>query len=84
MHRLERIEEAVEENRKILRALNRARKWGIATKIAYWVFIVAIAFGAYYYVEPYVGDLFEFYSGAKENVEKVGRAGENLLGVLPD
>jgi hypothetical protein len=84
MRRLDRIEEMVEENRDILRKLNRARKIGIATRIIYWIFVLALAFGAYYYIEPYVGDLMQFYKNVKSNVEKVSKTSQNLLNILPD
>jgi hypothetical protein len=51
---LERVENQLRENTKILRRIDRAYKWNLILKVVYWLVIIALAFGAYYIIQPYV------------------------------
>ncbi len=52
--------ELSKENNKLLKKVRRVQKIARNTKIVYWLFIVAIAFGAYYYVQPFVKKMTGF------------------------
>lgn len=71
-----------EENNKMLRSIYRAQRWGRVWKITYWVAVVALAFGAYYYIQPYVDQLLEVYGGLSGQVENAGSIGERLNTLL--
>lgn len=47
----------VEENNKILRKINRAVALSIAWKAFYWLAIIGLSFGAYYFIQPYIDTL---------------------------
>lgn len=48
-----RTHELAEENNRILRKMRRANRWATIAKISYLVIILALAFGAYYFIQPY-------------------------------
>ena len=54
---LERVAQMAEQNNKMLRHLYRSMIWSRITQIVYWLIIIAIAFGTYYIVQPYLGPL---------------------------
>lgn len=58
---LERVVELAEENNKILRGLRRAARWGQFFTFIKWLIIIGSAFGAYYYLQPYLDQLMEVY-----------------------
>ncbi len=67
----------VEENNKLLRKMHRAAIWGRIWHIFYWVVIIGLSVGAYYFIEPYVGQIQGLYGGLKGDVENVrGAAGQ--------
>ncbi|HNW71664.1 MAG TPA: hypothetical protein PKZ36_00370 [Candidatus Paceibacterota bacterium] len=69
---LERTLEIAEENNKLLRKVRGVQKWRAFWTIAKLVIIIAIGFGAFYYLEPYIGrvtNTFNSFSGAKQNID---------------
>jgi hypothetical protein len=56
-----------EENNKLLRSLHRSMRVRRVLSIVYWVFIIGSAIGAYYFIEPYVGQVKGIYDGASSD-----------------
>ena len=86
---LERAVALSEENNKILHGIRRANRWAIVYKIFYWVVIIAVSYGTYVYVQPYVDQLMKTYSGlvgsaasAKNTVSQFSGL-DKILNVLP-
>ena len=67
--RLEKIERLVEDDSRMIKKLYRAMQWGRAMRILYVVIILSIAFGLYYYIQPYVGDFVDIYLGAQSALD---------------
>ena len=75
---LREIKELVEENNTMLKKLRRGQVWGRVFTILYWVIIVGVAVGAFYFVQPYVnalqetqssiGGIFDIFGGGEESV----------------
>lgn len=86
---LERAVALGEENNKILRGIRRGNRWAIAYNIIYWIAIIALSFGAYVYLQPYLEQLMKMYadiSGTVNNVSKIGDQIpdiQNMLNSLP-
>lgn len=57
---LERTYKMVEENNSILRSLQRSKRIGLVIKSLYWIVIIGLSVGAFYFVQPYI----EFMTGA--------------------
>ncbi len=51
---LERTYKLCEENNTILLSLRRANRIGTAVKIFYWVVIIGLSVGAFYFIQPYI------------------------------
>jgi hypothetical protein len=44
----------VKENNDLLRGIRRRARWGVAWRITYWVLIIGVSLGAFYFIQPYV------------------------------
>lgn len=51
---LERTYRLVEENNEILVKLRRASRISMAVKAIYWIVIIGLSVGAFYFIQPYV------------------------------
>jgi hypothetical protein len=54
---LQETRQLVEENAVILKSIQRTNRVNTFMKALYWVFIIAVSFGAYYLIQPYVNML---------------------------
>lgn len=61
-----------EENNRMLRSLKRSMLWSRVMSILYWVLILGVSVGAFYYIQPYLDDVMSIYDGVKSNLENVG------------
>lgn len=61
------IQAMTEENNKILKKMNRRAVLGSISRLLYWVLIVGIAFGAYYFIEPYVTKMTNLYNSVSNS-----------------
>ena len=60
------LKEALElarENNAIIKKMWRATQWGRAIKALYWLIIIGITIGAFYFLQPYVDLLENVYGG---------------------
>jgi len=60
-----------EENNKLLRKMHRAALWGRVFHFLYWVVIIGLSVGAYYFIQPYIDQLTQVYGGVKNDVSGV-------------
>ena len=72
-----------EENNKMLRGLRLRARISSFLRIIYWLIILGITFGAYYFIEPYVNSMIKSYNDIKSNVENVKNVTTNIPS-LPD
>jgi len=70
---LERTLRISEENNKILKNMRRAGRLGTAFRIFYWLVIIGLGFGAYYFIEPYVKQFNVVYTQFNNTVKNFGR-----------
>jgi predicted negative regulator of RcsB-dependent stress response len=59
--------ELTRENNRILKSLRRIHRWNVFFRVVYWIIIVGIAVGAFYFLQPYV-DQFKSISGSFSNL----------------
>ncbi len=57
------IREATIQNTMALEKMKRANRIAIGAKIFYWLIIIGISFGAFYFIQPYIDTLKGVYSG---------------------
>ncbi|MBP6857804.1 MAG: hypothetical protein KBC11_01265 [Candidatus Pacebacteria bacterium] len=69
--RLKSIEEKLEKNTEILTRIRRVQKNSQLFKIFYWTIILLATFGAFYYIQPYLNQLVETYTGVQNSQEQI-------------
>ena len=57
---LQRALRASEENNIILKKMRSANRWATFFRFTYWLIIIGISVGSYYYIQPYVNTLTSF------------------------
>ena len=75
---LERAVVLSEENNHILRGMRRAGRFALVWKIFYWGAIIAVSYGAYVYLQPYVDILTREYKNIKGTVDTVQKTTSQL------
>lgn len=54
--------ELSKENNKLLKKIRGLQKRGAAFTYVRWLLVIAVAFGAYYYIQPYLAKITQFYN----------------------
>ena len=70
--------ELSEETLRLVKKMRRAHLIGRAFKILYWIVILAVMFGAYYYFQPLIGDFINAYQDIISDLEKLKTSVGNL------
>ena len=60
---LERTYKMTLENNELLRHMRRAARWASVMRYIYWIIIIVLSFGAYYFIQPYIDFLTSTLSG---------------------
>ncbi len=76
---LEETAETTGECLVILKRMQRIRRFELFLKIGYWVIILGLAFGAYYFIQPYLNSLLQIYSGLGGNLDQMNNLKNNVL-----
>ncbi len=61
--RLRNIEYSLKENRELLRKIRRVQRNAGLFRLFYWLIIIGITFGAFYYLQPYIKQVQSIYTG---------------------
>jgi hypothetical protein len=64
-----------QENHNILKQLQSSVRWKRYFKISYWIIIISLAMGAYYYIQPAIDKIkgvSETVGTGLENLTKLG------------
>ena len=59
------------ENNVMLLKIRSVQRWAQITRIFYWVLIIAITIGAFYFIKPYLGNLLNIYTGGVSGISNV-------------
>ena len=51
------------ENNELLIKVRRVQKWSQYSRIFYWILILGITYGAFYFIQPYLENLLSLYTG---------------------
>jgi hypothetical protein len=71
---LERIAALTEENNKLLKSMQKSARWRTAFQIFYWVLIIALTFGAFYFIQPYINSLTGALGEVNSNGTSTGQS----------
>lgn len=69
--RLKSIEEKLEKNTEVLTRIRRVQKNTQLFKAFYWTIILLATFGAFYYIQPYLNQILETYSGLQDSQQQI-------------
>lgn len=72
----DRLMTLTEENNKLLHKMWRAARLARVMRTLYWLVIIGLSIGAYYYVQPYLEQLLSVYTGLQDSVGSV----QSLIG----
>ncbi len=67
-----------EENNKMLHSLRRSMLWSRIMSIIYWVLIIGISVGAFYFIQPYFDQAMKVYNEVKGNFDNAGSLLKNF------
>lgn len=73
---LEETLEFAKENNEMLHSIRRSMRFQRFMSILYWVLIIGSAFGAYYFIQPYIDQLMSVYSGAGDVLNNLKQLGQ--------
>ncbi len=71
---LERTYKLVEENNRIVKSLRRADRISASFRILYWVMILGLTFGAFYFIQPYLETISGAFDKTQQSVQTVNGA----------
>ena len=60
-----------EENNDILRGIQSSMRWSRFVSVIYWLIIIGISVGAWYFVQPYLVKVEGLYNGAESQLNSV-------------
>ena len=60
-----------EENNDILRSIQRSMRLSRFLKLVYWVVVIGVAVGAFYFLKPYINSVMDLYNGAKTQLDQI-------------
>ncbi|HEY9584876.1 MAG TPA: hypothetical protein VJI33_04930 [Candidatus Paceibacterota bacterium] len=78
---LEKVASQVDENNGILRGIRRTQRMNTVMKILYWVLIIGLSLGAFYFIQPYV-DMLKGVTGGDTNDSSQNSQLQDLLNGL--
>ena len=50
-----------EDNNKLLLKLHNIQKWTLISRVLYWLILIGIAIGAFYFIQPLISNLTGIY-----------------------
>jgi hypothetical protein len=65
---LERTLKLAEENNAMLKSIRRSNRLSVIMRVVYWVVILGLSYGAFFFIQPYINSLMGLYNGAQQNV----------------
>ena len=74
----EGLEGVSKENNEILRKIRRGNRWSMALRSTYWLIIIGLSIGAFYFVQPYIDEVMDTYKGIKSTQEKASNFTQNF------
>ncbi|KKP55986.1 MAG: hypothetical protein UR80_C0047G0005 [Parcubacteria group bacterium GW2011_GWB1_35_5] len=66
---LKKTLELSQENNNMLHSIRRGMFWGRVMRVIYWVVIIGVGIGVYYYIEPYLNGAIDAYGNVKGDLK---------------
>ena len=75
---LENNSKLLKENNELLRKIHGIQRWSQITKIVYWIIILGIAFGSFYFIQPYIDNILRVYSTGVSEINTIKNISKKL------
>lgn len=62
--------ELAQENAEMLRSIRNGNRLSTAMRVIYWMVILGLSFGAYYFIQPYVDVYKQAFTQVQEIINK--------------
>ncbi len=69
---LEKTLELEQDNNRMLRSMRRSMIWGRVMNILYWLIIIGISVGAFYFIQPYFDKIMNLYNSIPSGFKMPG------------
>jgi hypothetical protein len=66
------------ENNQLLRKLVHSQKMATIYRVVYWGIIILSSVGAYYFIQPYLGNLLNVYTGGVSGMNNISDITKSL------
>lgn len=60
------------ENNELLLKLYKIQRMARTTRLLYWGLIILVTLGSFYFLQPYLGNLVNIYTGGVSGISNVG------------
>ena len=68
---MEKTYEIEKENNRILKGLRNTNRWATVFRVFYWIIIIGVSVGAFYFIQPYVDNIFKTYENVQSDLLNV-------------
>ena len=68
---LEEVLELSRENQRMIKSMYRSQWWSRIWKSLYWIIILGIAFGSFYFLKPYLDKVMELFGKTQTTLDSV-------------
>jgi len=66
------------DNNKMLHAIRRGQKWASFTRVVYWLIIIGISVGAFYFMQPYIDQMQGIIKNAGTTFDQIKNIGSSI------
>jgi hypothetical protein len=79
------LEESIKlskDNNILLHKIRSVQRWGQIARIFYWILIIGVTIGAFYFIKPFLGNLLNVYTGGVSGINNIGditKQGQDLF-----
>jgi len=67
-----------DQNNKMLRSIRRAQKVSSFLRFMYWIIIIGIGVGSFYFLQPYVNQIQKFIQDSGNSINQIKGLGNKL------
>jgi hypothetical protein len=77
---LEKTYELANDNNKILHGIRRSNRWNAFFRVVYWIIIIGVSVGAFYYVQPYLNAAIKAFGTIQTDINSVKTVTNKISG----
>jgi len=79
---LQKTHDLAEDNNRILRGIRRSNRWSTFFRAIYWIIIIGVSIGAFYYIQPYVDTLLKTYQSLQGSIQNIQTTTNKIPGLI--